>query len=280
MWPMKSRPTVPVLRLCGPIGTAAPMQSALTSTLLAGPIEKAFTISRCPAVAIAINSPGGSPVQSNLILKRIRQMAEEKKKKVYVFCEDVAASGGYFIAIPGDEIYADVSSIIGSIGVIAAGFGFDKAIKKLGIERRVYTAGLNKSILDPFKPECPSDVEHIKKIQEDIHDTFIGIVKDRRAGKLKGIDSELFSGAFWTAPRALEFGLIDGISDIRSKMREVYGDKVRLKHIPVCSSGLLSRLYRRSDSVIEESCALMGGSLSDKFLSTFETRLMWSRFGL
>ncbi len=280
MWPFKSRPTVPVLRLNGPIGMATPLRPGLSSAMLAGPIEKAFTMSRCPTVAIIVNSPGGSPVQSSFILKRIRQMAKEKEKKVYVFCEDVAASGGYYIAVAGDEIYADASSIIGSIGVIAAGFGFDKAIEKLGIERRVYTAGLNKSTLDPFKPEKTEDIERIKEIQKDIHDSFIGVVKDRRAGKLKGADSDLFSGAFWSAPKALEFGLIDGVSDIRSKMREIHGDKVHLKPVPIGSGGLMSRLRRQPDFVGNSNDWHMRASLGDEVLSSLETRLMWSRFGL
>ncbi|MEN2494302.1 MAG: hypothetical protein TECD_00193 [Hyphomicrobiaceae bacterium hypho_1] len=280
MWPLKSRPVVPVLRLCGPIGLATPLQSSLSSMILSGPIEKAFTMSRCSAVAIIVNSPGGSPVQSDLILKRVRQLAAQEKKRVYVFCEDVAASGGYYIAISGDEVYANVSSIIGSIGVISAGFGFDKLLQKIGIERRVYTAGLNKSTLDPFKPENPKDVEHIKTIQKNIHDSFIGVVKDRRAGKLKGTDIELFSGSFWTAPQALEFGLIDGISDVRTKMREVYGDKVSLKLVPIYSGNLLSRLYRRHDLFGKPSVWQNGTSLSDEILSTIEARLMWSRYGL
>ena len=280
MWPFKSRPIVPVLKLNGPIGMATPLRPGLSSAALAGPIEKAFTMSRCPAVALIVNSPGGSPVQSSLILKRIRQMADEKKKTVYVFCEDIAASGGYYIAVAGDEIYADASSIIGSIGVIAAGFGFNKAIEKLGIERRVYTAGLNKSTLDPFKPENQQDIEHIKAIQKDIHDSFIGVVKDRRAGKLNGADRDLFSGAFWSAPQALDLGLIDGISDIRSKMREIYGDKVDLKLVPVGGGGFLSRLRRQPDFVGNGGTLSLGASLGDEVLSTLEARLMWARYGL
>lgn len=280
MWPFKSRPTIPVLKLSGPIGMATPLRPGLSSAILSGPIEKAFTLSKSPAVAIVINSPGGSPVQSSLILKRIRQMADEKKKKVYVFCEDVAASGGYYLAIAGDEIYADPSSIVGSIGVISAGFGFDKAIEKLGVERRVYTAGLNKSTLDPFKPENAEDVERIKTIQNDIHDAFISIVKERRAGKLNGPDSELFSGAFWTAARALEFGLIDGVGDLRSKMREIYGDKVRFKMVPVGGGGLFNRFRRTPGFVNGPDWPLTGVSLGDELLSSLEARLMWSRFGL
>ena len=186
MWFFGQGPVVPVLRFSGPIGMATPLRPGLSIGHAASAIEKAFELSKTPAVAVVINSPGGSPVQSSLIFRRIRQLAEEKKKTVYVFCEDVAASGGYYLALAGDEIYADPSSIIGSIGVIFAGFGFDKAIEKLGIERRVYTAGENKDALDPFRPENPEDIERIKSVQRDVHDVFIGIVKERRAGRLRG----------------------------------------------------------------------------------------------
>jgi signal peptide peptidase SppA len=195
---------------------ATPLRPGLSLAAVAGPIEKAFSASKLSSVAVLINSPGGSPVQSNLIFKRIRQLAAEKQKRVYVFCEDVAASGGYFLAIAGDEIYADPSSIVGSIGVVSAGFGFDKAIEKLGIDRRVYTAGMSKSTLDPFQPEKPEDVARIKAIQKDIHETFIALVKERRGARLAATDDELFSGAFWSGPKALQLGLIDGISDVRS----------------------------------------------------------------
>jgi signal peptide peptidase SppA len=281
MWPFTRKPVVPVLRLSGTIGMVTPLRPGLSIAGLAGPLEKAFELSKVPAVALIINSPGGSPVQSSLIFKRIRQLAEEKQKRVYVFCEDVAASGGYYIAVAGDEIYADPSSVVGSIGVISASFGFDKAIDKLGIDRRVYTSGLSKSMLDPFKPEKPEDVERLKELQRDVHDVFIGVVKERRAGKIKGADAEIFSGAFWTGPRAIEFGLIDGISDIRSKMRELFGDKVRLKVIEQERGGLLSRL-RRVPSFDALTSNLDDGrlALADDLLSTLETRAMWSRYGL
>ena len=232
-------------------------------------------------MAIIINSPGGSPVQSNLIFKRVRQLAREKNKKVYVFCEDVAASGGYYLAVAGDEIYADPSSIVGSIGVIAATFGFDKAIERLGVERRVYTAGHSKSVLDPFKPENPEDVERIQAIQKDIHDIFIGVVKDRRAARLKGLDGELFSGAFWSAPRALELGLIDGVADIRSKMQELHGEKVKLQVVPFASGGLLSRVLKlpRLTQTLSTDGRLPL-ALADDLVSAVEARALWSRYGL
>ena len=174
-----------------------------------------------------------------------------------MFCEDVAASGGYFLACAGDEIYADPSSIIGSIGVIAAGFGLHRAIEKLGIERRVYTAGESKSILDPFSPEKAEDVARVKAIQRDIHDVFIGVVKDRRAGKLKAPDHELFTGAFWSAPKAMELGLIDGISEVRTTMREIFGDKVNLRVIPTGPTGLLARLRRLPVRVVAMAARLI-----------------------
>lgn len=280
MWPFSRSPVVPVLRLSGPIGLATPLRPGISLGVLAGAIEKTFTMSKTPSVAVIINSPGGSPVQSNLIFRRIRQLAEEKKKKVHVFCEDVAASGGYFLAISGDEIYADPSSIIGSIGVISAGFGLDKAIGKLGIERRVYTAGLNKGSLDPFLPERADDVERLKTLQKDVHDVFIGIVKERRAGKLNGPDQELFSGAFWSAQRALDFGLIDGISDVRTRMRELYGDKVKLRAVPH-ERGFLSLRSRKLPSVLGAEASSLGGlAIGDDLVSAVEARALWARYGL
>lgn len=275
MWPFSRKPIVPVLRLAGAIGMVSPLRPGLSLSGTATALERAFTMSRTPSVAIVINSPGGSAVQSSLIFKRIRQLAEENEKKVYVFCEDVAASGGYYLAVAGDEIYADASSIVGSIGVIFASFGLDKAIAKLGIERRVYTAGTSKNALDVFMPENPEDVERIKAVQRDVHDVFIGVVKDRRAGKLRAPDGELFSGAFWSAAKALDLGLIDGVSDLRTRMRALHGDKVVLRPVPVGGGGLLTRL-RRAPST-DEHIGLL--SASDA-LSTLETRALWARYGL
>ena len=280
MWPFKSGPVVPVLRLSGAIGMVTPLRPGLSIATLAAPIEKAFTMSKTPAVAVVVNSPGGSPVQSNLIFRRLRQLGEEKGKKVYVFCEDVAASGGYFVAVAGDEIYADPSSIIGSIGVISASFGFDKAIEGFGIERRVYTAGENKGSLDPFLPEKADDIARLKALQRDVHDVFIGIVKERRAGKLAGPDGELFSGAFWSAARALEFGLIDGISDVRTKMREVFGEKVRLKAVPIEKTGLLAQLKRWQGASSGGQDGGAGLAFAGDLVSALEIRALWSRFGL
>ena len=280
MWFFGQGPVVPVLRFSGPIGMSTPLRPGLSLGHAASAIEKAFEASKTPAVAIVINSPGGSAVQSSLIFHRIRQLADENKKKVYVFCEDVAASGGYYLAVAGDEIYADASSIVGSIGVIFSGFGFDKAIEKLGIERRVYTAGTAKDTLDPFRPERPEDVERIKAVQRDVHDVFIGVVKERRAGRLAASDNELFTGAFWSAPKALEYGLIDGISDVRSKMRELFGDKVRLKVVPLEKGGLLSRLRRSPSAAGYEELTSPRLAFAEDLISAVEARALWSRFGL
>ncbi|HRN84127.1 MAG TPA: S49 family peptidase [Hyphomicrobium sp.] len=270
---------VPVLRFSGAIGMAAPLRPGLSIASLGGAIDAAFSMSRGPSVAVVINSPGGSPVQSSLLFRRLRQLADEKGKKIYVFCEDVAASGGYYLAVAGDEIYADTSSIVGSIGVISASFGLDRAIEKLGITRRVYTAGANKGALDPFQPENPEDIARLMAVQRSVHDVFIGVVKDRRLGRLKGPDGELFSGAFWSAPDALELGLIDGISDVRTKMREIHGESVRLRVVPVERSWLSGR-FRKLPSVLGPGGGSQGLALADDLVSAVEIRALWSRFGL
>ncbi|MCU0953465.1 MAG: S49 family peptidase [Hyphomicrobium sp.] len=280
MWPFTRTPVVPVLRLTGAIGMVTPLRPGLSIATLAEPLQKAFEMSKTPSVALIVNSPGGSAVQSSLILKRIRALASEFEKKVHVFCEDVAASGGYYIAAAGDEIFAEPSSILGSIGVISSGFGFVEAIEKLGIERRVYTAGRSKAILDPFLPQKPEDVERLAALQRDAHDVFIGAIKERRAGRLKGPDAELFSGAFWSGKQALEYGLIDGISDIRTRMRELYGGEVKLKVVPIERGGLLAKL-RRAPSLDSRLPAFGAGTaFSDELLSTMETRALWARYGL
>ena len=220
---------IPVVRLSGaimPAGNALRQTMSLAST--AGMLEKAFAFKKAPAVAITINSPGGSPVQSRLIFRRIRDLAEEKNKKVYVFVEDLAASGGYMIAVAGDEIIADPSSIVGSIGVVSASFGFQEMIKKIGVERRLYTAGKNKALLDPFSPEKKEDVARLKALQLDIHQTFIDLVKARRGSKLAD-DDDLFTGMFWSGRQGLELGLVDQLGDMRSFLKARYGDKTRLR---------------------------------------------------
>jgi len=283
MWPFSRKPIVPVLRFTGPIGMASPLRPGLSMATAANAIEQAFKASKTPAVAILINSPGGSPVQSSLIYRRIRQRAEETNKTVYVFCEDVAASGGYYLAAAGDEIYADTCSIIGSIGVISASFGLDKAIKRLAIDRRVYTSGDTKSQLDPFLPEDPDDIARLKEVQRDIHDAFIGVIKESRGAKLTGPDKDIFSGMFWSAPKAMELGLIDGISDVRAKMREVFGEDVRLKPITQARGGLLGLLRRGSGPGVEHIAntpVTASAHFADGLISAIETRMLWSRFGL
>jgi signal peptide peptidase SppA len=266
----KRAPIVPVLRFSGPIGVATPLRPGITLATSASAIDK--------AVAIQINSPGGSAVQSMLVFKRIRALAAEKDLKVYIFAEDVAASGGYLLACAGDEIYADPSSIVGSIGVITATFGVNELIDRIGVQRRVYTAGESKDILDPFLPEKPSDVERIKVLQSDVHQAFIDLVKTRRGTKLDKADVNLFTGEFWSGKRALELGLIDGLSDLRSKMREVYGDEVRLKLVMPSTSW-----FRRRRGVFAESGGFEFGFSSGGFaadlISAIEARALWSRFG-
>ena len=224
-------PVIPVVRLTGTIGAATPLRQGLSIAACAGAIERAFSIKDAPAVALQINSPGGSPVQSRLIYERIRALATEKSRKVFAFAEDVAASGGYMLACAADEIYADGSSLVGSIGVVSSGFGFTDLIGKLGVERRVYTAGENKFQLDPFKPENPDEITRLKKIQEIVHEDFIALVKESRGTRIAGAGGSLFTGEFWSGRQALELGLIDGIMDIRTKMRALYGEDVRLKVI-------------------------------------------------
>lgn len=240
----------------------------------AGLIEKAFAFKDAPAVAISINSPGGSPVQSRLIFKRIRDLAEERNKRVLVFVEDVAASGGYMIALAGDEIIADPSSIVGSIGVVSAGFGFQDLIQKIGVERRVHTAGQNKAILDPFQPEKEEDVQRLKELQLEIHDTFIEMVKERRGAKLAN-EAELFTGMFWTAKKGMNLGLVDALGDMRSFLKQRYGEKTRLRLVSQ-PKGLIGRRLGLFGSQAPD----MIGAAADGVIGAIEERASWSRFGL
>jgi signal peptide peptidase SppA len=228
------------------------------------------------AVALVINSPGGSAVQSHLIFRRIRALAAEKKVEVIAAVEDVAASGGYMIACAADEIVCDPSSIVGSIGVIGASFGFHEAMRKLGIERRVYTAGENKSMLDPFLPEKPEDVERIKAIQQEIHDMFIALVRERRGAKLSGPEKSLFSGEYWTAGTGLAYGLVDRIGDLRAYLRERYGEDV-LTPLITAERGLFGR---RAPGVVGLGELASRPGLADEIVSTIEARAMWARYGL
>ncbi|CAN7266393.1 S49 family peptidase [Aminobacter sp. LjRoot7] len=269
---------IPVIRLQGAIMSGgSQFRPTLSLASTAGLIEKAFAISNAPAVAISINSPGGSPVQSRLIFKRIRDLAAEKNKKVLVFVEDVAASGGYMIAIAGDEIFADPSSIVGSIGVVSASFGFTDLIKKIGVERRVYTAGANKATLDPFQPEKPEDVERLKKLQLEVHETFIDMVKERRRGKLKD-DPDLFTGLFWSGKKGLELGLVDALGDMRTVLKDRYGAKAELKLI-TAPRGLFGRRLGLGSSALGLTPEA-AGAVATGLVDAAEERALWSRFGL
>jgi signal peptide peptidase SppA len=265
----KNVPIVHLVRLQGAIGIGTPLRPPLTFKDLDPVLERAFSKKGIAAVALVINSPGGSAVQSALIHRRIRVLAEEHKVPVVAFCEDVAASGGYWLACAADEIHADASSIVGSIGVISAGFGFVEAIEKLGIERRVHTAGESKSILDPFQPEKKEDVKRLKAMQEDVHEEFKALVKGRRGGKLTAPEAELFSGAFWSGKRALELGLIDGIGHLHDVLKRRFGDKVVIKPIAASQGWGLKRLGFN---------AIAG--LPEDTLAAIEARALWSRFGL
>jgi signal peptide peptidase SppA len=279
-WRQRHRsPVVSVLRLEGVIAQSHSMKKTLNLASQAMAIEKAFNVRNLAAVALCINSPGGSPVQSALIAKRIRDLAEEKSIPVIAFAEDVAASGGYWLACAGDEVYANENSIIGSIGVISGGFGFTELINKIGIERRLYASGDKKSILDPFAPEKPADVKYLKSLQKEIHGTFAEMVKARRGKRLVGSEKDIFSGAFWTGSKALEMGLIDGIGDLRSVIRKRFGEKVRLRLIGVPQSFWRQRLGL-SGSLVKNAGLLDTENMATSILSTIEERLTWSRFGL
>ncbi len=270
---------IPVLRLSGTIGGGTPFRSGLSIAGCANAIERAFSVKGAPAVALQINSPGGSPVQSRLIYDRIRTLAAEKSKKVFAFAEDVAASGGYMIACAADEIYADGASVVGSIGVLSAGFGFVDLIQRYGIERRVYTSGENKFQLDPFKPENPEEVERLKRIQEIVHEDFIALVKESRGARIAEAGKALFTGEFWSGRQAVSLGLVDGISDVRTKMRALYGENVRLKLIAT-ERGFLRRRQVPGIAMWESgrNASFMQGLTAD-ILATLEERALWARFG-
>lgn len=271
--------TIPVVRLQGSImAGGGQFRQTLSLASTAGVIEKAFSFDDAPVVAISINSPGGSPVQSRLIYKRIRDLAAEKNKSVLVFVEDVAASGGYMIALAGDEIIADPSSIVGSIGVVAGSFGFTDLIKKIGVERRVHTAGKNKVANDPFQPEKAEDVERLKVLMEEMHGTFIDMVRERRAGKLSD-DPDLFTGLFWSGKKGMELGLIDALGDMRAILKDRYGPKTELKLI-TAPRGLFGRRLSLFGAFNTSSPADIAGALVDGVVEAAKERALWSRFGL
>ena len=265
----KKKKIIPHIRLSGIIGSVGRFRQGINFAGQQEIIDKAFSIKKALAIAISINSPGGSPVQSHLIYSYIKKQAKKNNKKVLVFAEDVAASGGYLIACAGDEIYANSSSIIGSIGVISASFGFQDAIKKIGIERRVYTAGKNKSTLDPFKEEKEEDIQRLKKIQLELHSDFINVVKASRGSKI--VDAEknnIFTGEFWSGSSSLKLGLIDGIGNAEQILREKFGEDIVIKKLEKQKSFLAKKLSTSFDSQI------------DSIANVLEERAQWQKFGL
>jgi signal peptide peptidase SppA len=267
-------PVVPVVRLSGVIASGGLLGSrGLSIETVAPLLKRAFETRGAKAVALSLNSPGGSPVQSALIAQRIRLHAAEKGLPVIAFVEDVAASGGYWLACAADEIIADPSSIVGSIGVISSGFGFQDLIARIGVERRVHTSGENKSMLDPFRPEQPDDVVRLKRLQAEIHDGFKDWVRQRRGKLLKGDETMLFTGEFWTARRGIEFGLIDGFGELRATLQARYGDKVRLPVI-----GPRRRLLSRFGLQTGTGGGIAG--IGPATLAALEERALWQRFGL
>ncbi|KJV81005.1 MAG: S49 family peptidase [Rickettsia hoogstraalii] len=267
-----SKEVIAVLRLSGVIGKVSTMQSGLTLESLNELIEKAFKIKKLKALCLIINSPGGSPVQSELIAKRIRDLAKENKIKIYSFIEDMAASGGYWLACSGDRIYASYSSVIGSIGVVSSGFGFHEAINKLGIERRVYTEGKNKAILDPFKPINKEDLKIIKDLQKQVYEHFVEYVKTRRVGKLTQQDEILFNGEFWAGQTALDYGLIDGIGDMYSIMKEKFGDNIKFQYLCAKQPWLKKKLGMGSK--------ILTDNLANSLIDAVENKIINDKFDI
>jgi signal peptide peptidase SppA len=275
----RGKVVVPVVRLSGVIGAVTPLRQGMTLASVARTLERAFATKNAKAVALLINSPGGSPVQSRQIYLRIRQLATEKKLPVLVFVEDVAASGGYMIACAGDEIFCDPSSILGSIGVVGGSFGMTELIRKVGVERRLYTAGEHKAMLDPFLPENPDDVARLKSIQRKIHTIFIDLVKASRGARLKGADDALFTGEYWAGETSVSLGLADAIGDLRSTLRSRYGEKV-LTPLIAPASGMLAGVFgRRSPGAGSLSLTEAAAGLPEEVISALETRAIWARFG-
>jgi len=280
----RPRPEVSVLRLSGVIGGFGPLRSGMSLASVEPLVERAFAQPRLKAVALVVNSPGGSPAQSALIAKRIRDLAREKEIPVLAFCEDVAASGGYWLACAADEIIVQPTSIIGSIGVITSGFGFAELMDKIGVERRLYTAGERKSMLDPFRPEDPVDVSRIRALQQELHDVFKEMVRDRRGQRLKAPEDVLFSGEFWAGGKAVELGLADSLGDLRQVLRDRFGKRVRLRRIQG-PRRLLRRLglgRGRSDGALPLWADGLPGphDWAAGLLAAVEERALWSRFGL
>jgi signal peptide peptidase SppA len=271
-------PLLPVVKLHGTIGMGSPLRPALNLDTVNTTLERAFSYRGVPAVLLAINSPGGSAVQSALIHNRVRQLAEQRKVKVITFCEDVAASGGYWLATAGDEIYADHASLVGSIGVLYAGFGFVEALNRLGVERRVHTAGGSKMMLDPFQPQREEDVARLQTMQADIHEVFKTLVRTRRDGKLKAGDEELFSGAFWSGGQAMQLGLVDGLGSLHDVVKEKFGAEAVLK--PISRPGGWMRRLRVPPQVTFDRSGHLAAGLADDLIEALEARALWQRFGL
>lgn len=262
-------PVVGVIRLEGVIGRGGPGRPSVTLAAYEQAIGQLFRKGKLAAVAVVVNSPGGSPVQSALIAKRIRDLAAEKNVPVVSYCEDVAASGGYWLACAGEEIFADASSIVGSIGVISAGFGFADLIERYGIERRVHSTGPRKGMLDPFREEKADDVDRLRELHADIFETFRDYVRERRGDRLLAADETLFSGDIWTGRQAVEVGLVDGLGEMRSEMRRRFGDKVRFRRAEV-RRGLLARLRGGVKVSIEPA----------DLVAALDEWAHWKRFGL
>lgn len=258
---VKSDPVVSVVRLTGAIASGT--RGTLNDQSAAPLLERAFRKGKPAAVALVINSPGGSPAQSSLIGARIRRLSEEKEVPVFAFVEDVAASGGYWIASAADEIWVDPTSIVGSIGVISASFGFHELMQKQGIERRVYTAGKDKSMLDPFRPERAEDVERLKALQAQLHETFKNQITSRRGAKLPD-DRDLFTGEIWIGQSAIDVGLADGIGHVVPVMKEKFGEKVKFRPY-----GQKRNLFSR-----------LGIRAMEDALNVVEERSLWARYGL
>src|SRR5215475_8662609 len=273
-------PVVPIVRLTGVIGFSTPLRPGISITGIARTLERAFGVRNARAVALAINSPGASAVQSHLIFQRIRTLAGEKKLPVIAFVEDVAASGGYMLACAADEIVCDPASIVGSIGVIGTSFGFPEALKKLGVERRVYTAGEHKSTLDPFLPEDQHDVERLKAIQNDIHRVFIGLVRERRGERLTGPENTLFSGEYWVAKTAKDLGLVDQLGEVRSFLRQRFGENVVTPLVAAERSLFGRRTPGVAGIATQGLLGIEPHGLVDDLISALEARAIWARFGL
>lgn len=269
----RRRPLVPVVRLSGAIGMQVPLMSSMSLASVSKQLDKAFSYRKAAAIALIVNSPGGAPAQSHLIYRRIRHLAEKNRKKVIVFVEDVAASGGYMIACAGDEIIADNYSIVGSIGVVSASFGFEKMLKKIGVERRVYTAGDNKRQLDAFLPAKPEDIRRLKSLQQAIHRDFIALVKNSRGKRIKGADKTIFNGEYWLAEQAIKYGMIDGIGDLRGTLQKRFGKHVATPLIAPPGGFFSRRIPGMSGAILTDNWA-------KTVLGTLEERALWGRYGL